>query len=245
VDTVESITVVPLVHRLRGLDMALIQSHVYRGVEMAGPRSSPRAKLHLIMGIYTARVEQDRITSLHVDPNILFPQIAVDQHWLNVSTIGLESTKESGNNNFDDLRAGCVVFWPGTVGIVVISDHIVEQIGETRRPCLFPFCCAFKFAAHCRDVESEHAGRRFPFAMHFGNSFDEACWFWSRQKVHIVVVSKEEVNLGVAIMILSPPCRSRYKTGNYLVDSTRRSVLAFSKRLCTLAGSTLRVATCQ
>ena len=89
-NTVQPITIVPFIHWLGRLYVSLIVSHVYWRLEMKRPGTSPCPKLHFVVGIGAARVEDNSLSRLHINSDVLLPQVAMYQGRLDVSSFRLQ-----------------------------------------------------------------------------------------------------------------------------------------------------------
>lgn len=95
------------------------------------------------MGIGASGIEDDGPSRVHIDTNILFPQIAMYQCRRDLPAVRLQDSQESRYNNIDKLLASGVVLWPWTVSLIVISDNVLQLMSEGFRPTSFPGCCTF------------------------------------------------------------------------------------------------------
>src|SRR5437763_9706062 len=110
--------------------MALVHSHVYRGVEVKCPGTPPCSKFHLVVCVCASRIEDNRLASLHVNSHVLLPQVSMDQSWSNVSPVGLKRTKKSRNHKIYELITSRFKFGPGSIGLIVVTDDVLELMGK-------------------------------------------------------------------------------------------------------------------
>ena len=88
-DAVEPVAVIPLLHRLRGLNVALLKPHIDWRFEVKCPGAPLCSKFHFVVGIGTSRVEDNRFTCFHIYSHIVLPEVPVNQHWLYLTTFRL------------------------------------------------------------------------------------------------------------------------------------------------------------
>ena len=78
-NAVKPMTVVPLIHRFGRPKMTLITSLLNRRVEVKRPEASPGSELHLVVSIDAPRIEDKSLADSHIDSNISFPQVTMNQ----------------------------------------------------------------------------------------------------------------------------------------------------------------------
>lgn len=239
VDAVKPIAVVPFIYRLRGLDVTLIRPHVEGRVEIGGPGTSPCPELHFTVGVCASGIKEDSLARFHVNSDISFPQIPVDQGWRYLTPVRLQNPQKPRYNPVDELLARSVVFQPLTICFIVILDHVFKLMGKRFRPALFPDHRTFHFATHGGNGESKQAIGGQSFSMEICYPRHKMTWIGSGRKVHIVKVSEKEVYLCFAIVILSPPSCFRHKSWYYGVDCRYRIEFALHERSGALTCRTL------
>lgn len=183
--------------------MALIQTHIHGGVEVNCPVAPPSAKFHLVVRICTSRIESDGLPSLHVNPDITLPQVAMDQGWGDLATIRLQRTQESRNDHVEDLLASGIVLGPKTVSYVVHFDEIAQLVRVESSPAPLPGYHALDLPAYSTHRETKHARWGGAEAMELGDSCGERHGLGGSEEVHVVEIAQVEIYLGIAVRVLA------------------------------------------
>lgn len=136
----------------------------------------------------------------------------MDQSWLDIAAVSLQSPQESRYDPIHELLASSVIFGPGTVGLVVILDDILQLMGEGFGLTLLPCYRTFHLATCNSNRKTENPIRRCAVLVELCYLRHEVDWLRRGREIHIMEVSEKEVYMRFTVVIISPCRWFRYQS---------------------------------
>lgn len=135
---VEPVSIVKFIHWLRCWIVPEVVTGIRLGSEYRAELAAPVTQFHLVVSEIRTDIEEDTVTSFHVDPHVAFPQVAVDDAWFQNLAIFLEWPKKFWDDDIGHLLRCPLHLWPRAVGFRILLADAEQEAPVEDSPVFLP-----------------------------------------------------------------------------------------------------------